>query len=494
MTRAHALHGREIMGLLEANGIEYACDAEFAALRFEQISEYAELVRHNGLYIHRKYRAAPPSALLAEKNGALACVTDERIPTSLPCLRTRSVFKAATAISRAFYDNSARGIEKLLVIGTKGKTTTSRMLHAILSAADDRPTALCATNWSYDGRVEEQFSGTVSDPTVFYPLCERALKNGCRRMVAEMPSYAELCSRLDGLSFTHGIFTNLGYDHVSPFGHRTFESYVACKKKMLSRCQNVLANIDDPRCDEFLDAARARSSMTFSPSGNERADFLARDVRSWRRGHAFCVITPTWEEEMRISTPGLFNVHNALAAIAQAWVLGIGPQTIRNSIQDAHAEGRMIAYEHENYLAFVDYAHNEMSFRAVFESLKADYPSRRIVVVTGIGGRVSEYCHAGVAKAIAQYADRCIVTTDNPLDEDPAALCQDLYDRIVRDGGSAQIVLDRQEAIQTAIEDLREDEVLLVAGKGVDRTMSYFDHEEPYEGDDVLTERYLSQK
>lgn len=494
MTKTHALRGSEIMGLLEKDGIEYECDAAFASLRFEHISEYAELLQQNGLYIHRKYRAAPPSAMLANRNGALACVTDEQLPTTLPCLRTRSVFKAATAMSRAFYDNSADRIEKLLVIGTKGKTTTSRMLYSILSVADDRPTALCATNWSNDGKVEEQFAGTVSDPTIFYPLCERALANGCRRMVAEMPSYAELCSRLDGLRFSHGIFTNLGYDHVSPFGHRTFEGYVACKKKMFGRCQNVLANLDDPRCDEFLDAAHAHSSMTFSPSGDERADFLVRDVRPWCRGHAFCVITPTWEEGMRISTPGLFNVHNALAAIAQAWILGIGPQEIRRGIQDARAEGRMMVFEHGNYLAFVDYAHNEMSFRAVLASLEADYPNRRIVVVTGIGGRVSEYCHAGVAQAIAQYADRCIVTTDNPLDEDPAALCQDLRDRIVQDGGNARIVLDRKEAIREAIEELREDEALLVAGKGVDRTMSYFDHEDPYEGDDVLTERYLSQK
>jgi UDP-N-acetylmuramoyl-L-alanyl-D-glutamate--2,6-diaminopimelate ligase len=123
-------------------------------------------------------------------------------------------------------------------------------------------------------------------------------------MVTEMPSYAELCARLDGLSFAHGIFTNLDYDHVSPFGHRTYEDYVACKKRMFSRCQNVLANLDDPRCDEFIEAAHAQVSMTFSPSGDERADFSVHDIRPWQHGHAFTVTTPSWEEELRISMPG----------------------------------------------------------------------------------------------------------------------------------------------------------------------------------------------
>ena len=494
MTTTHVLRGSEICELLEAGGLAYECDAAFAALRFEHISEYAELVRENGLYIHRRYRAAAPSVPQAQANGALAYVSDQRIPTTLPCLYTPSVFKAATAISRAFYDNSADRLEKVLVIGTKGKTTTSRMLHAILSAADPRPSAYCTTNRSFDGKVEEQFAGTVSDPSIFYPLCERALANGCWRMVAEMPSYAELCARLDGLSFAHGIFTNLDYDHVSPYGHRTYEGYVACKKRMFSRCQHVLANLDDPRCDEFIDAAHAQSSMTFSPSGDERADFSVHDIRPWRHGHAFTVTTPSWEEELRISMPGVFSVHNALAAIGQAWVWGIGPQAIREGIRDAHAEGRMMVYEHGDYLAFVDFAHNGLSFRAVLESLRADYPSRRIVVVSGVGGRISAYCHEGIADAIARYADRCIVTTDNPLDEDPALLCQGLHDRIVQGGGSARIVLDRAQAIRSAVEELRADEVLLVAGKGTDREQSYFDHDEPYEGDDVLTERYLGQK
>ena len=487
--------GTDILKLLDENDIRYECDAAFASLRFEHIDEYAERVRENSLYICRRFRTSPDSAILAEEKGAIGCMTDQKIPAGLPCLHLASAFKAAAVVCRAFYEDCANRIRQVCVIGTKGKTTTARMLHAILSAAEERPVAYCTTNRSFDGIVEEHFSGTVSDPSIYYPLCERAIENGCRYMVTEMPSYAELCSRLEGLRFSYGIFTNLDYDHVSAFGHKTYESYVNCKKKMLSRCRNVLVNHDDPRCDEFLEAAAdADKKMTFSMKGDSCADFRVRSIRRWGQGHAFTVTTPTWEEEFQISAAGLFNVSNALAAISQAWILDIGPSVIREGIRDAHVEGRMEVYEHNGYLAFVDYAHNGLSFRAVLESLKTDYPDRKIVVVSGIGGRISEYCLAGVSEAIAGYADRCIVTTDNPMDEDPAVLCQELAERIRQNKGRAGIIPDRKEAIRSAVGTLKEDEVLLVAGKGDDREMNYFDHMEPYEGDDVLTERFLRQK
>ena len=495
MAQKHVICGYDIFRLLDENGICYEYDAAFAPLRFEQVNEYAERIGKNSLYIHRRRRTGPRSMQLALENGAAGCITDQRIPTSLPCLYTESVYKAAAVISRAFYNDIANQIEQVCIIGTKGKTTTSRMLHAILSAADQRPAAFCTTNCSFDGKTKEHFAGTVSDPTVYYPLCEQALENGCRHMVSEMPSYAELCSRLTGIRFRYGIFTNLDHDHVSPYGHRSFENYVACKKKMLSRCRNVLLNLDDPGIDEFLEAAQnARSRMTFSLKGDVRADFRVHDIRRWRQGHAFTVETPSREMEMMISMPGIFNVSNALAAISQAWNMGVSPDTIREAIRDIHVEGRMMAYEHNGYLAFVDYAHNGISFRAVMDSLRTDYPDRKIVVVSGIGGRVSEYCHEDVARVIALYADHCIVTTDNPLDEDPAALCHDLKNRIERNGGTARILPDRTDAIRQAVEELKKDEVLLVTGKGVDREMNFFDHLEPYEGDDVLTQRFIRDK
>ena len=495
MTRKHVICGSDILKLLEENDIRYECDAGFPSLVFAHIDEYADRVRENGLYIYRRFRTTQPSLKTAVRNGALGFISDERIETGLPYLYTPSVFKAAAVVCRAFYNDCANHIEQICVIGTKGKTTTSRMVHAILSAAEKTPVAFCTTNRMFDGKSEEHFSGTVSDPTIYYPLCERAIDNGCLHMVSEMPSYAELCARLTGLGFSYGIFTNLDYDHVSPFGHKTYENYVDCKKKMFSRCRNVLVNLDDPRSDEFLEAAEhAHRKMTFSPRGDSRADFRIGSIRQQNHGHAFTVETPTWKEEMYITIPGIFNVSNALAAISQAWIMDIDPILIRQGIRYAHAQGRMEILEHNGYLAFVDYAHNGISFRAVLDSLKTDYPDRKIVVVTGIGGRVSEYCHSGIAQAISRYSHRCIITMDNPLDEDPAVLCQDMKDRIVKNGGNASIIPDRKEAIRYAVESLRKDEVLLVAGKGEDREIDYLNYSETYEGDDILTEMYLRKK
>ena len=392
------------------------------------------------------------------------------------------------------WDLTQDDVDQICILGTKGKTTTARMLHSILSCAMDSPVSYTTTNRSFDGLKTIRFPGTVSDPTVWYPLCERSIKNGCRVMVSEMPSYAEYFSRLTGIEFLYGIFTNLDRDHVSPFGHPTYESYVESKKKLAARCKNMLANRDDRHYEEFLDAAvNAYSKMTYSLN-DENADFYVQDICKLNRGYSFTMITPTWEKKMSILMSGVFNVSNALAAGSLAYMMGIGPEHITKGLGSIRVEGRMEKYEHDGYLAFVDYAHNGLSFREVFKSLKQDYPCRKIIVVTGIGGQVSEYTHTDNADAIAANAAHSIITTDNPLTDDPAELCFNFRNLIVERGGSAEIITDRKEAIKTAIARLKADEVLLVAGMGDDRGIRFYNHVEPYDGDDILTKMYIEEK
>ena len=491
----HRITGSEIINILECCGIPFSADPEFALLSFGSISEYTERIRPGSLFIFRTEELSVSNAAEAVLRGASGIISDHpEAGAGVPRLFTGRVYEASTEISRRFWDGSASRIEQICILGTKGKTTTARMLHSVLSPAEDAPVAYCTTNRSFDGRAEVRFPGTVSDPTVYYPLCERAIQNGCRLMVSEMPSYAEYYNRLTGISFSYGIFTNLDRDHVSPFGHPTYENYVECKKKLASRCGNMLVNRDDPHAGEFLEAAsRASLKMTYSLD-DEDADFHAADIRRLDRGYSFDLITPTWKSGMRIMMPGVFNISNAVAAGGLAWMRGIGPENIAKGLKETLVEGRMEIYEANGRIAFVDYAHNGISFRAVLGSLKRDYPDRKIIVVTGIGGLVSDYCHEDNADALAAYASHCIITTDNPLSEDPAELCLSFADRILARGGSAEIIEDRKEAIRSAVERLGTDEVLLVAGKGDDREMSYFDRTEPYEGDDVLTKKYIGEK
>ena len=490
----HTISGKEIISILEELAIPYEADPGFASLCFSSINEYSGRVRENGLFIFRKDECSESAAADALQRGASGILTDHiHIRTGIPQLYTSSVYEASTAVSRAFYNGSASLIEQICILGTKGKTTTARMLHSILCSALEAPVAYCTTNRSFDGCKAVKFPGTVSDPTVYYPLCERSIQNGCRLMVSEMPSYAEYFSRLTGIEFSYGIFTNLDRDHVSPFGHPTYENYVECKKKLASRCGNILVNRDDLHWGEFLDAAaNASQKMTCSLS-NEDADFYVRDIREQKLGYSFTMITPSWKQEMSIIMPGLFNVSNALAAGSLAYMMGIGQEAISEGLGKIVVGGRMEKYEHNGRLAFVDYAHNGISFRAVFESLKHDYPDRRIIVVTGIGGQVSDYCHEENAVAIAVNAAHSIITTDNPLTEDPEELCRSFSDRILGHGGSTEIITDRKEAIRTAVARLRSDEVLLVAGMGDDREIRRFDHMEPYEGDDILTKKFLCE-
>ncbi len=490
----HSISGKEIISILEDLGIAYEADPGFASLCFSNINEYSERVKEYGLFIFRQDECSESAAADALQRGASGILTDHPlIRTRVPQLYTSKVYEASTAVSRAFYNRSTSHIEQICVLGTKGKTTTARMLHSILCSASESPVAYCTTNRSFDGCNVAKFPGTVSDPTVYYPLCERSIQNGCRLMVSEMPSYAEYFSRLEGIEFSFGIFTNLGRDHVSPFGHPSYENYVDCKKKLASRCRNILVNRDDLHWEEFLAAAANASQKKTYSLNNEAADFHVRDIREQKRGYSFTMITPSWEHEISIVMPGIFNVSNALAAGSLAYMMGIVPEHISEGLGNTLVEGRMEKYEHNGRLAFVDYAHNGISFQAVFESLKHDYPDRKIIVVTGIGGQISDYCHEENADAIATNATHSIITTDNPLTEDPVDLCRSFSDRILSRGGSAEIIIDRKEAIKSAIDRLSFDVVLLVAGMGDDRQIHRYDHMEPYEGDDVLTKKYIEE-
>lgn len=491
----HIINGKEIINILENSGIPYTADPGFSALVFSNINEYSVRIRENGLFIFRKDECSEKSVEDAVLRGASGMITDHTgITPGIPKLYTPVVYEVSTDVSRAFYNESASKLEHICIFGTKGKTTAARMLHSILSSALDAPVAYTTTNHSFDGLNAIEFPGTVSDPTVWYPLCERSIQNGCKIMVSEMPSYAEYFSRLTGISFSYGLFTNLDRDHVSPFGHPTYENYVQCKKKLAARCRNILANRDDRNYEEFIDAAvNASSKMTYSLN-DDSADFYVRDLLQLDQGYSFTMTTPSWEHKMSILMHGIFNVSNALAAGSLAYMMGIGPEDIAEGLVRTDIGGRMEMYEHNGYLAFVDYAHNGLSFRAVFESLKHDYPERNIIVVTGIGGQVSDYTHTDNADAIAANAAHSIITTDNPLTDDPAELCFNFRNLIVERGGSAEIITDRKEAIKTAIARLKADEVLLVAGMGDDRGIRFYDHVEPYDGDDILTKMYIEEK
>ena len=488
----HIISGKEIISILESLDIPHAADPGFSSLCFSNINEYSERISENGLFIFRKIECSESAVADAMQRGASGILTDNPgIRTGVPQLYTEAVYAASTAVSRAFYNESASRIGQICILGTKGKTTTARMLHSILNSVPGAPVAYCTTNCSFDGCREIRFPGTISDPTVYYPLCERSIQNGCRLMVSEMPSYAEYFSRLTGISFMYGIFTNLDRDHVHPFGHPTYENYVESKKKLAARCRNLLANRDDAHWKEFLDAASDASlKMTYSLD-NTDADFYARNVRKSEQRYSFTLVTPSWEKEFQIRMAGVFNISNAVAAAAMAWMIGTDPAYIAEGLANTMVGGRMEKYENNGRIVFVDYAHNGISFRAVFGSLKRDYPDRKIIVVAGIGGEISDYCHRDNSDAIAANAAHSIITTDNPLYEDPEELCRSFSGMIRARGGSTEMIIDRKEAIRTAIARLRTDEVLLIAGMGDDRQICRFDHNEPYEGDDVLARKYL---
>lgn len=491
----YSMRGGEIVRLLENRGIAFECDPGFEETLFSDLCQHPDLAKRGGLFFDILAKSAEGNLEKAIRNGAVGCICDSRRQAAVPCLYTERINEAAAYISQSFYRYHPSALNLIGVTGTKGKTTTVRFLYDILTAAKGKPVAYGSTRKICDGRQFEVPKYPSTDPTIFYDFCARAVENGCEDLVIELASYADRDERLIGLSFKYGIFTNLDYDHISPTGHPSYEAYAQCKKNIVARYETALINRDEPRFEEFMEAAKhAKNRMTYSAAPDPNADFYAEDVQKVGMHHRFTLVTPSWRYPMEISMPGGFNVSNAVAACAVGWMMGLDASKMAEGILNTQVEGRMKFYERNGYAAVVDFAHNGLSFNKVFQALKEDFPERKVLVITGIGGRSSPFCRRDIARSVAEHAALCYITTDNPRDEDPAELCAELERRIRENGGRSEIIPDREAAIRIAIERLQRDEILLVAGKADERFMDYWSVKEPYDGDTVLTEKYMLLK
>ena len=222
---------------------------------------------------------------------------------------------------------------------------------------------------------------------------------------------------------------------------------------------------------------------------------LALAIRNGDCGVVATVHTPRFTRDMVIPTPVKFNVSNALAAIACAEALGISEEGIVHGLENVFVPGRMELYRSESgkILGVVDYAHNGMSLETLLRDLRENYPERELAVVFGATGGKGVDRRTTMGIAAGKYADRIVITEDDPGPENVEDICDEIA-RNVREQGNDnwQIVLDRPAAIETAVRETERPAVVIVTGKGVDDYMLRKNGAEPCERDGSVLKRILA--
>ena len=432
--------------------------------------------------------------------GAVAYVSAVDYQVDAPCLLVNDIRAALAVLADAAYGHPSGRVKVCAFTGTKGKTTSAYYLRSILRVharhvgAHD-PALL--TGVEYDDGVE-QGESLLTTPESF--VLERRIANaaaaGCEYLVMEASSQAMKFKRTMGVEFTVGAFTSFGEDHISPIEHPTLEDYLQSKLLLFQNCHVGVVNLDMDVAPRVLKAAQAcKRTLTYSMS-DECADVFMERYEYVDRGIEMTVRTPRCTFKVTVPTPATFNLANALAAITVAEALGVSADAMAEGLSAAHVPGRMEVYASASgrIVGVVDYAHNGMSLTVLLNDLRKRYPEREIAVVFGATGGKGVDRRQTMGEAAGKLADRIVITEDDPGPEDPAVIADAIAKAVEAQGNhNWRIILDRCEAIRTAVRETAGEAVVVVTGKGNDPFMLRNGVREPYEPDGDQLSRLIAE-
>ena len=289
---------------------------------------------------------------------------------------------------------------------------------------------------------------------------------GLQCAVMEVSSQALKQSRVEGIQFDYGVFTNIEPDHIAPGEHADFTEYLECKKKLFRQCRVGIANRDDRHFEEFT-GGRTCVLETFGLSAEAelRAEKLRLISGGGRLGISF-ETSGLLEFQAELSLPGRFSVYNALAAIAVCRRLGVTKASMRQALRRVKVRGRVETVPvSERYTLLIDYAHNAMSLKSLLQTLR-EYRPARLICLFGCGGNRDRNRRFEMGEISGQLADLTVITSDNPRDEEPEAIMADIREGIRKTEGRYVEIPDRKAAVAWAMEQGEPGDIIVLAGKG----------------------------
>ena len=446
----------------------------------------------------------------AAEAGAVAVLTDPAgagavAETGLPALIVEDPRAALGEIAARVYGDPSAELTIVGITGTNGKTTTAYLIEAGLRAAGHVTGLLGTVETRLADEVLPSVRTTPEAPDL-QALLAVALERGVTAVVMEVSSHALALSRVEGVRFAVGVFTNLGEDHLD--FHADLDDYFLAKARLFDgRCAREVVNIDDPAGRRLVDAG----TLTVSPSGGEGAAWRVVGRAADRAGQTFRLLGPDGIAlDTGVGMPGEYNVDNAALAAVALIAAGVEPGVAASAVAGAAAvPGRMeqVRVEHapddpaaetvarvagvsgEEILAVVDYAHDPLSVAAALATLRP-VTKGRLICVLGCGGDRDTGKRPLMGAAAARGSDVFIVTDDNPRSEDPwairAAMLAGVTAVPAEERGEVVEVGDRRGAIAEAVRRSEAGDTIAVLGKGHEQGQEVGDVVHPFDDREVL--------
>ena len=428
--------------------------------------------------------------------GASAIIA-EQAPAedvSVPWVHVRHSRIALAQAAAALHGHPAKSLTIAGVTGTNGKTTTAFLMHHLFNTAQKRSGLLGTVFYDLGNGDRLPATHTTPESLEIQGLLATMRDNGCRACAMEVSSHALDQDRVFGLPFSAAVFTNLTQDHLDY--HGTMEKYFEAKVRLFeitaesSPRSTLIINGDDAWGRKLVDRFQHTGRVTRFGFGvhnefraiNVRYDLTGTTFELEAKGRCFLVRSPLI---------GDFNVYNALGALAAAHGVGLNLREAVKSLQNApQVPGRMERVsENSRFQVFVDYAHTPDGLENALRTARALRP-RRLITVFGCGGDRDRTKRPKMAAAAEAGSDICVLTSDNPRTEDPEQILNDAKAGFARPQKHA-IIADRREAIRVALENAREGDLVLIAGKGHEDYQDIQGKKHPF--DDRKIARYLMQ-
>ena len=457
----------KVSTLLE--GLKYICCQGSTEQEVSTVVYDSRKVEENSLFICIRGAVVDGHKFVPDviRKGAKTLVVEEEVeaPEDVTVIKVADTRYAMAFISAAYFGHPAEKLKTIGITGTKGKTTTTYMVKSILENAGYK-VGLIGTIEAIIGEESIPASNTTPESYLVQEYFRKMVDAGCDCVVMEVSSQGLMLHRTQGFVFDYGIFTNIEPDHIGPNEHKDLADYIHCKSLLFKQCRQGIFNADDSHLQEILEGHTCEvETYGFS----EDADLRASNVHLMDKGGTLGVayhMNGKLDMDVEIDIPGKFSVYNSMTAIAICRHFGVKEETILDSLSKIRVKGRVeIVPVSSKFTLMIDYAHNAMSLESLLSTLK-EYHPKRLVCLFGCGGNRSRDRRFQMGEVSSRLADLTIVTSDNPRNEEPQAILDDIVTGVQKADGEYVTIIDRVEAIRYAIENAKEGDVIVLAGKG----------------------------
>lgn len=455
---------KEVLNGLEIEEIKGSLEKEISGVAFD-----SRVVSNDYLFVAIKGFKSDGHDYIEQviNKGATAIIVenDVKVKEDITIIKLKDSRASLSKVSANFYGNPSKYMDMIGITGTNGKTTITYLIKSIFEKSSKRTGIIGTIGNIIDGELIKT-ENTTPESTIIQKSLRDMVDANVDSCVMEVSSHSLDLKRVEDCNFDVGVFTNLSRDHLDY--HETLENYFEAKLKLffMTKRANIINN-DDSYGAEIVNRIANLNTPTITYGIEKKSDIFATNIDYHLEGVKFTLNTPKGKIDIHLNIPGEFSVYNALAAASCGYVYDISLEDIRDGLEMVEGvKGRFeIVPTNRDFTVIIDFAHTPDGLEKVLTTIE-QFAEGRVVTLFGAGGNRDRTKRPIMGETVAKHADFLIVTSDNPRNEDPEKIIEDIIEGVEKVSKNYISIVDRREAIRYAIENAKPKDIILLAGKG----------------------------